>query len=134
MFGVAIENYTSKNDEILHAGQPFATVEEAWFWFIVAQQARSDGATVSGGRGATPRPCEPLDIYRTVDRLYRNRRLRWDHMKILAHYGKRREAPDWGRQQEQRAHHLWQEAMRELDIALRRRGIVRGAADQLWVN
>jgi hypothetical protein len=37
-------------------------VEEAWFWFIAAQQARVDGARFASGAGMIPRPCEPVDI------------------------------------------------------------------------
>jgi len=57
-------------------GIPFNTVEEAWFWFICAMEAREDGATPGKSRGEILRPCEPTDIYRTLERLYRKRRLR----------------------------------------------------------
>lgn len=36
---------------------PFASTEEAWFWFIQAQAARNDGARFSMGLGLVPRPC-----------------------------------------------------------------------------
>jgi hypothetical protein len=112
-----------KRQEII--GIPFRNAEEAWFWFICAVEARADGATPGKGRGQTPRPCEPCDIYQTIERLYRNRRLRMEHMYVLSHYGRRRQVPESYRPREARAHTLWREAMKELDIILQRRGIVR---------
>ncbi|HCM83707.1 MAG TPA: hypothetical protein PKW15_08190 [Alphaproteobacteria bacterium] len=106
-------------------GIPFRNVEEAWFWFICAVEARRDGAVPGRGRGAVPRPCEPNDIYVTLERLYRNRRLRMEHMHVLSHYGRRRMPPEYHRRHEARAATLWREAMRELDVMLQRRGIVR---------
>ena len=41
---------------------PFDTVEEAWFWFVLAQQAKVEGARYTAGLSLTPRPCEPSDI------------------------------------------------------------------------
>ena len=38
---------------------PFESAEEAWFWFIAAQQAKCDGARFMSGAGDVPRPCEP---------------------------------------------------------------------------
>ena len=43
---------------------PFVSTEEAWFWFVQAQEARSSGARIVAGRGTVPRPCEPLDMMR----------------------------------------------------------------------
>ena len=109
----------------LAPGIPFRHAEEAWFWFICAVEARADGAQPGRGRGDIARPCEPGDIYQILERLYRNRRLRMEHMRVLSHYGRRRMAPEWHRRSEARSHVLWQEAMRELDVMLQRRGIVR---------
>jgi hypothetical protein len=106
-------------------GIPFRHVEEAWFWFISAVEARADGARPGKGRGDIPRPCEPNDIYQVLERLYRNRRLRMEHMHVLSHYGQRRTAPDLHCWKQARAHGLWREAMKELDMMLQRRGIVR---------
>ncbi len=41
---------------------PFISVEEAWFWYIAAMQARLDGARIVAGLGREIRPCEPVDI------------------------------------------------------------------------
>ena len=76
------------------ATEPFSSVEEAWFWFIQAQAARNDGARFAMGQGLVPRPCEPLDILKALDRLYRNRRLTMDHFIVLRHCGRRLMPPD----------------------------------------
>jgi len=52
--------------------RPFDSAEAAWFWFVQAQVARLEGARISAGAGTFQRPCEPVDIYRELDR-----RLSW---------------------------------------------------------
>jgi hypothetical protein len=104
---------------------PFRNAEEAWFWFICSVEAREAGATPSKSKGNVPRPCEPVDIYRVLERLYRNRRLRFEHMKVLSHFGRRRMPPEARRPHEAKSHQLWREAMKELDASLQRRGVVR---------
>ena len=64
---------------------PFDSAEEAWFWFIAAQEARNDGARFAAGQAMFPRPCEPIDILKALDCLYRNRRLLRDHLLVLRH-------------------------------------------------
>ncbi len=102
----------------------FESAEEAWFWFIQAQAARNDGARFTMGSGLIPRPCEPLDILKVVDRLYRNRRLLMDHLLVLRHYGRRMMAPDPRRIKEARAAKLWDEALERIEAPLIRKGIV----------
>ena len=104
---------------------PFASTEEAWFWFVQAQEARASGARIVAGRGVVPRPCEPLDMMRVVDRLYRQRKLIRDHLHVLVHYGRRLMAPDPERRLEMRASDLWREALAFLDPVLREKGIVQ---------
>lgn len=104
---------------------PFESAEDAWFWFIDAQQARNDGARITAGQGLYPRPCEPMDILKVAERLYRNRRLIIDHFLVLRHYGRRGYAPDSNRVKEMRAHTLWREAMERLEPILVDKGIVR---------
>lgn len=106
-------------------GVPFSSAEEAWFWFIQAQEAKAAGARVRAGLGLTERPCEPLDIYRAVDRLYRQRKLLRDHLHVMAHYGRRLSAPDSSRDREARAAVLWTEAFDQLTPLLRQKGIVQ---------
>ncbi|PWC36653.1 hypothetical protein [Azospirillum sp. TSO35-2] len=106
-------------------GQPFDGAEEAWFWAVQAQDAKAAGARVVAGRGLVERPCEPQDVLRVVDRLYRARRLQRDHLHVLVHYGRRLSAPDAERFREQRAHALWREAFDVIAPALRDKGIAR---------
>ncbi len=103
---------------------PFDTVEEAWFWFMEANAARQEGARFGAGRGLVCRPCEPMDVLRVVDRLYRNRRLFREHLLVLAHYGRRNAPPDPQRRREMRAHAIWTEAFDRISPVLREKGIV----------
>lgn len=107
------------------ATTPFDCVEEAWFWFVQAQSAKEDGARFVMGKGLVPRPCEPLDILKVLDRLYRNRLLIIDHIMVLRHYGKRLMAPDPRRPREIRASKLWEEALKKMEEPLMRKGIIR---------
>lgn len=106
-------------------GTPFDSGEEAWFWSVQAQDAKAAGARIVAGRGLVQRPCEPADVLRVVDRLYRNRQLVRDHLHVLVHYGRRLSAPDPDRQREQRAHLLWREAFDRVNPVLRDKGIAR---------
>jgi len=116
--------YTPKNQPEIKT-IPFDNVEEAWLWFILAQEARNEGARFTAGAALMPRPCEPADILKCVDRLYRNRRLVMDHLLVLRHYGKRQLPPDQRRVKEVRAFSLWNEALERLEPVLVRKGIVR---------
>lgn len=104
---------------------PFENVEEAWFWFIMAQQARNDGARISTGAGAFVRPCEPIDILKILDTLYRQRRLQREHFLVLRYYGLRNMPPDARRPKEARSAMLWQEAMERIEPVMITKGIVR---------
>lgn len=103
---------------------PFESAEQAWFWFINAQQARHEGARFTAGKGAVLRPCEPVDILGILDRLYRQRRLLRDHLMVLRYYGRRGMPPDSRRVREMRAHKIWSEALARLENALVSKGIV----------
>lgn len=123
----------NKNDSLSKNLVPFDTVEEAWFWFILAQQAKVEGARYTAGLSITPRPCEPSDILKILQNLYRNRLLLWEHMLVLRHYGRRQLAPDLKRVKEARAHKLWLEAMKRLEPVLIRKEIMRDNKT-LWVT
>lgn len=103
---------------------PFESAEEAWFWFIAAQNAKNDGAKFVAGAGIYQRPCEPLDILKVLDRLHRTRRLHRDHLLVLRHYGRRHMAPDKFRPKEAKAYHLWHEALDRIEEVLVAKGIV----------
>ena len=107
------------------AGIPFGSAEEAWFWSVQAQEARAEGARCVAGRGQVQRPCEPFDVMRAVDRLYRQRCLVRDHLHVLVHYGRRSMPPDPDRFREQRASVLWREAFDHIGPLLRDKGIVQ---------
>ncbi len=105
--------------------EPFSCVEEVWFWFIQANEAKNEGARITAGAGLFARPCEPLDILKILDGLYRNRVLKRDHFLVLRHYGRRMLAPDPRRIKEVRAAKLWAEAIAALEPVMVRKGLVQ---------
>jgi hypothetical protein len=110
-----------------NAAEPFASAEEAWFWTMAALVARRDGARIVSGAGLVQRPCEPDDVVRCLDRLYRQRRVDLQHARILRIWGERGNAPDPRAPRERGDARLWREAMQRLDWPLRAKGIVAGA-------
>ncbi|MCR0984766.1 hypothetical protein [Roseomonas populi] len=106
--------------------QPFISAEEAWFWTMAALVARRDGARIVSGRGLVARPCEPDDVVKCLDRLYRQRRIDLAHARIMRIWGERGVSPDPTAPRERGDHRLWREAMERLDWPLRMKGIVAG--------
>ena len=104
--------------------QPFHSAEEAWLWTMAALRARRDGARYTANRGLFGRPCEPDDVIRCLDALYRRRRIDLLHARILRVWGERQMAPDPGHASEQYDHRLWREALDSLEWSLRAKGIV----------
>lgn len=115
-----------------HKATPFASAEDAWFWFMRAHEARLDGARYASHRGAVSRPCEPVDIFRIMDRLHRTRILKLDHFRVLRHYGQRQMAPERWRRQEMLAHTLWAEAMTAMADAFEAKGIIAPRQQKTW--
>ena len=109
---------TGSPDAIPDDTVPFKSAEEAWFWFIQAQTARNEGAKITAGAGLYQRPCEPVDIIKTLERLYRARTITMDHVMVLRHYGQRLLSPDPRRPKEIRAYAIWREALLKLEDAL----------------
>ncbi|MBX9751349.1 MAG: hypothetical protein K5Q68_17305 [Roseococcus sp.] len=107
--------------------EPFTSAEEAWFWTMAALIARRDGARVAAGKGLAQRPCEPDDVVKCLDRLYRQRRIDLTHARIMRIWGERGVAPCPRHAQERGDHRLWREAMNRLEWPLRVKGIVVGA-------
>ncbi|MEI6158825.1 MAG: hypothetical protein WCP77_03230 [Roseococcus sp.] len=105
----------------------FTSAEEAWFWTMAALTARRDGARISAGKGLAQRPCEPDDVIKCLDRLYRQRRVDLTHARIMRIWGERGVAPCPRHPQERGDHRLWREAMNRLEWPLRVKGIVVGA-------
>ncbi len=118
------ENYAPRPVPNVNA-TPFESAEEAWFWFISNQTAREDGARFLAGESLLHRPCDPIDILKAVDRLYRNRILQRDHLVVLRHYGQRQMPPDPRRVKEARSAEIWKESMNHLADLLVSKGIVR---------
>jgi hypothetical protein len=110
--------------------EPFRSVEEAWFWTMAALIARGDGARIVAGRGQVSRPCEPDDVVKCLDRLYRQRRIDLTHVRILRIWGERGTAPDPRYPRERGDWRLWREAMSRLEWPLRVKGIVVGPESQ----
>ena len=111
----------------LAKAEPFATADEAWFWTMAALTARREGARLSAARGTVIRPCEPDDVIKCLDRLYRHRRIDLQHARIMRIWGERGTAPNPRIPAERGDLRLWREAMERLDFPLRQKGIVAGA-------
>ncbi|WP_159996656.1 hypothetical protein [Roseomonas sp. 18066] len=112
----------------LSKAEPFASAEQAWFWTMNALVARREGARIVAGAGTVPRPCEPDDVVKCLDRLYRQRRIDLAHARILRLWGERGQAPDPRALRERGDSRLWREALSRLDWPLRQKGIVAGPA------
>jgi hypothetical protein len=106
------------------AAEPFASAEQAWFWTMGALLARRDG---SGKNGAgIQRPCDPDDVVKCLDQLYRQRRIDLAHARILRLWGERGMPPNPAWASEKGDARLWREAMDRLECKLRMKGIVAG--------
>jgi hypothetical protein len=114
---------------VLHSitqSEPFRSAEEAWFWTMAALVARQDGARIVAGRGSAIRPCEPDDVVRCLDRLYRQRRIDLSHGRVLRRWGERGYSPNPHAASERGDAALWREALSRLEWPLRIKGIVVG--------
>ena len=106
------------------APQPFNSAEEAWFWTMAALVARRDGARYTARQGRVQRPCEPDDVVKCLDTLYRQRRIELLHARILRVWGERQCAPNPRHASERSDWRLWREAIDRLEWPLRVKGIV----------
>jgi hypothetical protein len=102
--------------------EPFKSAEEAWFWTMAALAARRDGT--GSGRSRTARPCDPDDVVKCLDQLYRRRRIDLVHARILRIWGERQMAPNPAYAGERCDWRLWREALDRLEWPLRVKGIV----------
>ncbi len=103
---------------------PFHNAEEAWFWTMAALRARRDGARTARNPHAVPRPCEPDDVIKCLDGLYRQRRVDLAHARILRIWGERASTPNPAWASERTDARLWREAISRLEWKLRVKGIV----------
>ena len=104
--------------------QPFRCAEDAWFWTMAALVARREGARFIANQGAVVRPCEPDDVIKCLDTLYRRRRIDLVHARILRIWGERQIAPNPANQRDRCDWRLWREAIDRLEWMLRNKGIV----------
>lgn len=112
----------------LAKAEPFRSADEAWFWTMAALTARRDGARVVAGAGRALRPCDPDDVVKCLDRLYRQRRIDLVHARIMRLWGERGMAPDPACLAERNDWRIWSEAMQRLEWPLRIKGIVAGSS------
>ncbi|MBS0559534.1 MAG: hypothetical protein JSR21_05720 [Proteobacteria bacterium] len=102
----------------------FATAEEAWLWTMNCLVARRQGARFGANRGRVSRPCEPDDIVKSLDALYRWRRIDLLHARVLRIWGERQTAPDPSHRSEKGDWRIWREALDRLEWPLRAKGII----------
>lgn len=103
---------------------PFACAEEAWIWTMAALIARRDGARYTANQGIFTRPCEPDDVVRCLDQLYRQNRISLAHARVLRAWGERQIGPSDTIHAERHDHRLWSEALQRLEWPLRVKGII----------
>jgi hypothetical protein len=108
---------------IPHA-QPFDSAESAWLWTMAALIARREGARYTANKGLMTRPCDPDDIVKCLDGLYRQQRITLAHARILRIWGERQIAPSSVIAAEQNDRRLWVEALETLARPLRLKGII----------
>jgi hypothetical protein len=84
--------------------------------------ARRDGARRDGP--GTARPCDPDDIVKCLDQLYRRRRIDLVHARMLRIWGERGTAPNPAYASERCDWRLWREALDRMEWPLRVKGIV----------
>ena len=108
----------------LPASVAFRNAEEAWLWTMGCLMARRQGARFGANRGSVSRPCEPDDVVKCLDALYRQRRIDLLHARILRIWGERQMAPSPNHASEKADWHIWREAMERLEWPLRVKGIV----------
>lgn len=104
--------------------EPFRSAEEAWLWTMAAIVARRDGMRYTSKTGKAARPCDPDDVVRCLDTLYRRRRVDLVHARILRIWGERQTAPNPAFASERCDWRLWKEALDRLEWILRIKGIV----------
>ena len=104
--------------------EPFDRAEAAWLWTMAALIARREGARYSANKGRVSRPCDPDDVVKCLDGLYRQRRIDLTHARVLRVWGERQIAPSASIASERNDHRLWTEALERLEWPLRIKGIV----------
>jgi hypothetical protein len=104
--------------------QPFDSAEQAWLWTMAALIARREGARYTANKGLVLRPCDPDDVVRCLDKLYRQGRVTLAHARVLRLWGERQLPPSPKVAAETPDYKLWVEALDRLAWPLRVKGIV----------
>jgi hypothetical protein len=104
--------------------EPFNNAETAWLWTMAALIARREGARYTANKGLVTRPCDPDDIVKCLDGLYRQRRIDLLHARVLRIWGERQIAPSAAIAAERNDHRLWTEALERLAWPLKAKGII----------
>jgi hypothetical protein len=104
------------------SSDPFPNAAEAWFWTMAALAARRDGTARS--RSGPNRPCDPDDVVKCLDMLYRRRRVDLLHARVLRIWGERGCPPSSDRAGDRCDWKIWNEAIDRLEWPLRVKGIV----------
>jgi hypothetical protein len=104
--------------------QSFDSAEHAWLWTMAALIARREGARYTANKGAVARPCDPDDVVKCLDALYRRGRIDLAHARVLRVWGERQIPPSPSVVSERHDHALWVEALERLTWPLRVKGIV----------
>jgi hypothetical protein len=113
---------TSRPTGVQRRGVPFRDVEECIIWTI---KALGDAAEVGDGSGrAVSRICEPIEVVRCLDTLYRRRRIDLRHARILRIWAHRGRPPRADAPNERSDSRLWREATERLEWPLRSLGII----------
>ena len=102
----------------------FADAEEAWLWTMTCLTARRQGARFGANKGLVNRPCDPDDVVKCLDTLYRQRRIDLLHARILRIWGERQMAPNPAYASERSDWRIWRQALERLEWPLRMKGIV----------
>jgi hypothetical protein len=104
--------------------QPFGDAEHAWLWTMSALIARREGARYTANKGAIARPCDPDDVVKCLDTLYRQGRISLVHARVLRIWGERQMPPSPAVPAERQDCKVWAEALERLAWPLRAKGIV----------
>ncbi len=104
--------------------QPFDSAAQAWLWTMAALIARREGARYTANKGVVARPCDPDDVVKCLDGLYRQGRINLAHARVLRLWGERQMPPSPAVAAEGHDHKLWVEALERLAWPLRVKGIV----------
>jgi hypothetical protein len=91
---------------------------------MAALIARREGARYTANQGMVSRPCDPDDVVKCLDGLYRRRRISLEHARVLRIWGERQMAPSRVVAVERHDQQVWTEALERLDWPLRIKGIV----------